>query len=187
MRSPHYFIVKPKSRERYSAEREINGSRFTLSSFEEDVSITNREGIVISVPLHYTGEIKPGDTLLIHHNVFRHHSDIQGKRVNDKSFFSENEFFVDIDQFFMYKRNGEWQSHDRYCFVKPIRVKTTGIKDGSKYEPLKAVMVYPNKMLIDKGVKRGDVIGHIPHVEYPFTVDGEELYRLFDHHISLKY
>ena len=30
-------------------------------------------------------------------------------------------FFIENDQFFMYKQDDVWHCHDRYCFVKPVK------------------------------------------------------------------
>jgi co-chaperonin GroES (HSP10) len=46
-------------------------------------------------------------------------------------------------------------------------------------------MKYANGYLIEKGVKNGDRITFQPDSEYEFTVDGEKLYRMFDHQITM--
>ena len=43
----------------------------------------------------------------------------------------------------------------------------------------------PNKKLISQGVKKGDLISFKPDSEYEFEVDGEKLYRMFDHQITM--
>jgi co-chaperonin GroES (HSP10) len=48
------------------------------------------------------------------------------------------------------------------------------------------LMVYPNKTLIDYGVMAGDKVCFKPDSEYEFEVDGEKLYRMFDHQITIK-
>jgi co-chaperonin GroES (HSP10) len=52
-------------------------------------------------------------------------------------------------------------------------------------EPLMGVMKYPNTYLKSKGVKEGDKVSYQPFCEYEFTVDGEKLFRLYDHQITM--
>jgi hypothetical protein len=47
-------------------------------------------------------------------------------------------------------------------------------------------MVYPNEYLLNKGIKKGDYVCFSPDSEYEFTVDGEKLYRMYDHQITMK-
>ena len=44
---------------------------------------------------------------------------------------------------------------------------------------------YPNENLIKQGVNKGDLISFKPDSEYEFEVDGEKLYRMFDHQITM--
>ena len=52
-------------------------------------------------------------------------------------------------------------------------------------EPLMGRMKYPNAYLESKGVRKGMKVGFKPESEYEFEVDGEKLYRMFDHQITL--
>ena len=88
-------------------------------------------------------------------------------------------------QFFMYKHKDQWHAHDRYCFVKPVSTEDSYIFKPFSEEPLVGVMKYPNNYLKLKGVKKGDKISFQPESEYEFIVDGEKLYRMFDHQIAL--
>jgi len=47
-------------------------------------------------------------------------------------------------------------------------------------------MKYPNKYLMSKGIKKGDKVSFQPESEYEFEVNGEKLYRIYDHQITLK-
>jgi hypothetical protein len=122
----------------------------------------------------------------VHHNVFKFYNDIKGNRKSGKSFFQEDLFFVDNDQFYLYKQDGKWNSHDRFCFIKPIDVLDSFIDKSCKYEPLMGDMVYPNEYLKSQGIDKGDRIYFTPDSEYEFTVDGETLYRVFDHQVTMK-
>jgi hypothetical protein len=46
-------------------------------------------------------------------------------------------------------------------------------------------MVYPNEYLQDKGIKAGDLVCFSPDSEYEFDVDGQKLYRMYDHQITI--
>ena len=100
MKSIYQFIVEPKNNRRYDNIKNIGGIDFITSTSEEDVSTSNRQAIVIETPLNYCGPIEKGDTLLVHHNVFKFYNDMKGRRRSGKSFLKENIFFLDPDQFF---------------------------------------------------------------------------------------
>tara|TARA_R110000803_G_scaffold109197_1_gene177556 strand:- start:676 stop:1239 length:564 start_codon:yes stop_codon:yes gene_type:complete len=185
MRSPFYFIVEPLEGKRYNNSKEISGVDFIISSSEEDHKASNRQGVVVEVPLNYTGPIKKDDILLVHHNVFKFYNDMKGRQQSGKSYFKDNLFFIDNEQFYMYKQDNKWHSHDRYCFVKPLKKQDSYILKRGQEEPLMGQMVYPNDYLISKGVLSGDNVCFKPDSEYEFEVDGEKLYRMFDHQITL--
>lgn len=186
MRSPFYFIVKPVNGKRYNNTKMIENIEFIVSSSEEDYTVSNREAKVQALPLNYDGPIKVGDTLLVHHNVFKFYNDMKGRQQSGKSFFKDDLFFVDTDQFFLYKSKDTWHSHDRYCFVSPVEKEKSIIYKRGTEEPLLGEMVYPNEYLQSQGVCSGTRVSFKPESEYPFTVDGKKLYRMYDHQITLK-
>lgn len=178
------FIVRPIGGKRYNNTKTIAGMDFVVSTSEEDHKFANREGKVLSTPLGYDGDIKVGDILLVHHNAFKFYNDMKGRRQSGKSFFKDDLFFIDADQFYMYKQDGRWYPHDRYCFVSPIPTQDSYIFKPFTEEPLMGVMEYPNKYLSAQGVKKGDTIIFKPESEYEFEVDGKKMYRMFDHQIT---
>ena len=185
MKSTFYFIVKPKDNRRYDNTKKIGNIDFITSTSKEDYSASNRYAVVVETPINYTGPIKKGDTLLVHHNVFKYYNDMKGVERSGKSFFKDDLFFIDNDQFFMYKHNNVWSSHSKYCMIKPIPKKEYYLKSHEKEEPLIGLVKYPNKYLISKGINKGDKVSFKPESEYEFIVDGEKLYRMFDHQITL--
>ena len=184
MQSPDRFIVKPVNGKRYNNTKEIGGLEFITSTSEEEVAASNREAEVIAVPLNYKGEIEPGDTLLVHHNVFKFYNDMKGRRQSGRSFFKEDLFFIEDEQFYMYKKNNKWNAHGRNCFIKPLPVKDSFLKKRGKYEPLMGTVKYINKELAVFGVEEGDEVSFQPESEYEFRVDGEVLYRMFTNNIT---
>jgi hypothetical protein len=186
MRSPFYFIARPINGKRYDNTRDLGGVEFIVNTSEEDHKFSNRYAEVVELPLGYSGPISPGDILLVHHNVFKYYNDMKGRHKSGKSFFKDDSFFIEPDQFFMYKTGSTWNAYDRYCFVKPIPATDSYIKKPFTNEPLMGTMKYPNDYLKSKGVNSGDLICFTPDSEYEFTVDGEKLYRVFDHQITIK-
>jgi hypothetical protein len=184
MKSPFYFIAKPMEGKRYDNTKNIGGIEIILSTSEEDHKFSNRQAQVVELPLGYEGPILPGDTLIVHHNAFKFYNDMKGRRRSGKSFFKDDLFFIEPDQFFMYKQNGEWKPYDRYCFVKPLPAIDSYIKKPFSEEPLMGIMKYPNEYLLSQGVNPGAVVCFAPDSEYEFNIDGEKLYRIYDHQIS---
>ena len=126
-----------------------------------------------------------GDTLLVHHNVFKFYYDMRGREKSGQSFFKDDLFFIDNDQFFLYKRGDKWRSHGKYCFIKPVPPEESVILKPLEEEPLVGVVRYINQELLDLGVKEGDRVSFQPESEYPFEVEGEKLYRMFTKNITL--
>ena len=187
MQSPYSFIVKPLNDRRYDNIKKISGVDFFTSTSEEDHTSSNRYATVVALPINYKGEIKKGDILLVHHNVFKFYNDMKGRRKSGKSFFKDDLFFVDYDQFFLYKHNKAWKAHDKYCFVKPIKIKEKFLKSGSIEEPLMGTIKYINNQLLNMGLKEGDEVSFQPESEYEFKVEGEKLYRMFTNNITLNF
>lgn len=185
MKSIYSFIVKPMEGQRYKNTKEIEGISLIINTSEEEFKFSNREAVVVSTPIAYSGPIKEGDILLVHHNVFKFYNDMKGRRRSGKSYFKDDLFFVDSEQFYLYKRDGEWHSHDRYCFVEPIKAVDSYIYKPLTEEPLMGKMLYPNEYLKSKGVKAGDLVCFQPDSEYEFNIDDKKVYRMFDHQITI--
>jgi hypothetical protein len=186
MKSPFYFITKPKNGKRYNNTKDISGVEFIISTSEEDYKFSNRYAEVVELPLGYTGPIEIGDILLVHHNAFKYYNDMRGRQKSGKSFFKDDLFFIETDQFFMYKKKNKWFAYDRYCFVKPIPVTESYIIKPFNEEPLTGKMIYPNDYLINQGIDSGDIVCFKPDSEYEFEIEGEKMYRMYDHQITMK-
>jgi hypothetical protein len=70
--------------------------------------------------------------------------------------------------------------------VKPIPATESYIVKPFSEEPLMGVVKYSNEYLKSQGVNAGDKVCFAPDSEYEFTVDGEKLYRMYDHQITIK-
>jgi len=186
MRSPFYFIVKPTKGKRYDNTKEIEGVDLIISTSEEDHKFSNRYAEVVELPLGYTGPIQPGYILLVHHNVFKFYNDMRGNQKSGRSFFKDDLFFIELDQFFMYNDGIQWNAYDKYCFVKPMPTEESYIKKPFSEEPLMGTIKYSNEYLMSKGIFPNDKVCFVPDSEYEFTVDEEKLYRIYDHQITIK-
>lgn len=185
MRLLYEFLIEPKDGKIFDNIRE----GIIVNSSEDERLFANREAIVAKVPHGYKGDIEEGDTLIVHHNMFVPHYNMQGKYVKSSKHFKDNLYRVDPDGFFMYKKkNGtDWIAHDRYCFVKPIPLLDDGfLKKLGTEEPLMGEMIYPNEYLTRVGIKKGDIIIFTPDSEYEFQIDGVKMYRVYDHQVTIQ-
>ncbi len=185
MQSPYMFIVKPLGGKRYSNTRDVNGKELIVSTSEEAHEHSERMAKVVSLPINYEGPIIEGDLLLVHHNVFKFYNDMYGNTKSGRSYFKDDLFFVDSEQFFLYKHDGKWHAHDRFCFVKPIKVTKSMLLKRGVEEPLVGEIRYINQQLLNMGLNEGDTVVFEPESDYEFTVDGEKLYRMFTNNITM--
>jgi len=182
MQSLYSFIVKPIEG-RYKNVKKIGDKEIILNTENFTHKNVNRHAVVVSIPKECKVDIKPGDEVIVHHNVFRRWKDIRGVEQNSKSYFKEDQYFVQLDQLYLYKKNNQWITIDDYCFVKPI--KSYGDFSIETEEPLIGVLKYTNKKL--KGLYVGDLVGFTPRSEFEFIIDGERLYRVLTQAITIKY
>jgi len=179
MKSVYNFVVKPKGK-RYNNTKKVGDSELILNTEIFNHHFTNREAVVISTPIVGDTDIKPGDTVVIHHNVFRRWHNVKGIEKNSRSYFNESTYFINQDQIFLYKRNDKWIAPKGYCFVKPLKAVDQFNIECEK--PLQGIVKYS-----DGTVKVNDLIGFRPTSEYEFTIDGERLYRVLSNFITIKY
>jgi len=182
MQSIFNFIVKPKN-ERYDNKKYIDGKELLLNTEIFHHQYVSRRGIVLAIPRENNTNIKVNDEVIVHHNVFRRWYDQYGKEKNTKSFYKENEYFVQPDQIYLYKRNNKWYAPDGYCFIKPI--VSNDIFSNDKEIPFRGIIKYVDKKL--KDIQKEDLVGFTPSSEYEFIVDGERLYRVLTNSVSIKY
>ena len=179
MRSVYDFVVTPKG-ERYNNTKTLGGGELILNTEIYNHQYVNREAVVTSTPIIGSEEVVVGDTVLIHHNVFRRWHDIKGVEKNSRSYFNETTYFITKDQIFLYKRDGKWICPDGYCFVAPLKAIDQFNVESEK--PLQGIVKYS-----DGTVEVNDLIGFRPSSEYEFIVDGERLYRVLSNFITIKY
>ena len=69
--SPFKIGITPKEGQQYVNELKVGNTELVVNTSIEDAVDVQRIGTVISLPFHYQGELKVGDDVVIHHNVFR--------------------------------------------------------------------------------------------------------------------
>ena len=180
MRSVYNFVVTPKG-ERYNNTKKVEGGDLILNTEIFNHQYVNRIAKVISTPIIGDTNIKPGDEVIIHHNVFRRWHNVKGIEKNSRSYFDESTYFITQDQIFLYKRNGEWNAPKGFCFVKPLKEADDPLNVNIE-RPLIGIVKYS-----DGTVEVNELIGFRPSSEYEFVIDGERLYRVLSNFITIKY
>jgi len=184
MRGLYYFVVKPVE-SRYNNVKKIGDKSLITNTENFTHQNVNRNAIVISIPKGVKTNIKPGDEIIVHHNVFRRWKDVRGIEQNSKGYFEEDKYFVQLDQIYLYKQNNQWKSINDYCFIKPIHaIDNFSIE---KEEPLIGVLKYTNNSKELKQLNVGDLVGFVPRSEYEFIINNERLYRVLTKAITIKY
>jgi len=184
MKSVFDFIVKPLG-DRYNNETKIDGKSLITNTNVESFKSVNTIAIVVAIPLAYTTNIKEGDLIVIHHNVFRKFYDIRGKQKNSRSYFKDDLYFCALDQIYLYKSKGKWQTLGDRCFVKPL--KNIDYLKLDKEQKLIGILKYGNESLNKLKINPGDLIGYTPYGEFDFVVEGERLYCMKSNDIVIKY
>ena len=179
MKSVYNFVVKPKG-QRYNNTKTLGGGELILNTDIFQHQYVNREATVISTPVIGNTNIKPGDTVIVHHNVFRRWNDVRGVERNSKAYFNEDTYIINHDQIFLYKQEDKWIAPKGYCFVIPL--KATDQFNTESEKPLQGIVKYS-----DGTVEVNSLVGFRPKSEYEFIVDGEKLYRVLSNFITIKY
>ena len=179
MKSVYNFVVTPKGN-RYNNSKKVGDSELILNTEIFNHQYVNREAVVMSTPIVGDTDIEAGDTVIVHHNVFRRWHNVKGIEKNSRSYFNESTYFINHDQIFLYKRDNNWIAPKGYCFVKPLKAIDKFNIDQEK--PLQGIVKYS-----DGTVNINELVGFTPNSEYEFIVDGERLYRVLSKFITIKY
>jgi len=185
MKSVYDFVVSP-IKSRYNNTKKIGDKELIVNTEIYNHQFVSREAVVKSIPLIGETNIKVGDTVILHHNVFRRWHNMKGVEKNSRSFFNEKTYFISEEQIFLYKSGDtDWQAPKGYCFVKPIVSKNN--LDTNIEEPLVGVLKYLDSSLEAVGLQKEDLVGFSPDDEYEFVIDGQRLYRVMTQFITIKY
>ena len=174
MKSPIFFIVKPKGDSQYV--NNVDGVLIKNTSIEEAKDV-NRVGIVQSVPTIYKSIVNVGDEVVLHHNTFRITFNQKGVPTHSNSYISNNLYFVYPEMIYMVIRpDGEKISLDPFCFVTPI------IEEGEEL-PNIGKLKYGNKFTKENKIEEGTDIILKEYSNYEFNFDNERLYRVKNNQI----
>ena len=184
MKSLYDFIVEPLG-DKYSNTVNIDGKSLVLNTKIESFKFVNRLAKVIKTPLAFNFDIKIGDIVVIHQNVFRTFYDMKGKKKKSRSFFKDNLYFCSIDQIYLYKNSNGWNSFGDRCFIKPIKSKDDLTLD--KEASLIGILKYGNSSLNKLKINPGDLVGYTPNGEWEFLIEKERLYCMKSNDIVIKY
>jgi hypothetical protein len=184
MNSIYSFIITPKKK-RYNNEIKIGDKSLITNTNVEDHNLVSKEAIIASVPLAFKTAIKPGDEVMIHHNIFRRWYDQKGNQRNSSSYFKEDLYFCNIDQIYLYKRNNKWNAVEDRCFIKPI--KDTNLLTADIEQKHVGILKIGNSFLEALDIHPGDLVGFKPGREWEFIVDDERLYCMKSNNIVIKY
>ena len=178
MKSLYNFIVKPIIN-RYSNTKMIGSKSLVINTNIENHQFVSKKAVVISIPAAYNSQIKTGDIVYVHHNIFRRWYDQKGNERNSASYFKDDLYFASIDQIYMYNN----KSFNNYCFVKPI--KNSNFLSTEKEQPNVGVVKYSNRSLEAVGITPETLITFTPNSEFEFIIDGERLYCMKSNDIAL--
>jgi len=179
MNSPFYFIIKPLG-ERYNNSVDVDGKEILINNEIYNHEYVNRHAVVVSTPLAYETNISIGDTIIVHHNVFRRILNVKGKEKNSRSFIGEDTYTVSPDQIFAYKKEDQWKPTEDYIFVSPV-------KNDWKYSLNPEKPMVGSVAMLDGEFNKGDIVGFSPNDEYEFIIDGKKMYRIMRKFITMKY
>jgi len=184
MKSLYDFIVEPLG-DKYTNEVKIGDKKLVVNTQIESWTFVNRLAKVVETPLAFKTNIKKGDTIVIHQNVFRTFYNMKGVKKASRSWFKENLYFVALDQIYLYKQNNYWYSFNDRCFIQPI--ESLNNLNTDKEEKLKGILKYGNKYLKGLNINEGDLVGFKPNREWQFLIEGKRLYCMKSNNIVIKY
>ena len=179
MQGLYNFIVKPKGNI-YNNTKKINGVDLILNNNLSEFKYINRNAIVVAVAKMIKTDIKVGDEIIIHHNVFRIWYNQQGKQKTSFSYINKNLYHITEDQIYLHKKKNNWQAYKGYTFVKPIKNKdkfNLGIEHSNK-----GIVKYT-----DGSFEVDQLIGFNPRVNHEFIIDNELLYKIPNENIEILY
>ena len=180
MHSVFNYLVAPKG-SRTTGVKKIEGQTLLINTDLQNHEYSNRIGKLLSLPLvNVYNELREGDDVIVHHNIFRRFRDVRGQEKNSKNYLSEDIYLVQPDQIYAYKRNNEWKALEGFVFVMPIKETKMFSLDSEK--PLIGIVKYSNGEF-----KEDDLIGFRPNSEYEFIIEGQRLYRVPTNSITIKY
>lgn len=162
------FIVSPIGSQFKNTE-EIGGIQFITSTSIEEAKNVNRNAKVVSLPIDYKGNIKVGDEVIIHHNIFRPQYDHKGIVIQSNQHIKDNLYWVPKELIYMIIRQGEKIAVDDNVFVQPFTENDYFL--GVVEKEHSGIVRYSND-----NSQIGKKIAFRRNCEFEFNIDGEKLY-----------
>tara|TARA_R100000664_G_C2734111_1_gene123994 strand:- start:108 stop:701 length:594 start_codon:yes stop_codon:yes gene_type:complete len=178
MKSLYQFIVKPL-KQRYDNMRQVDDKQLIINTNIENHEFVSKKAVVVSTPAAFDTDIKVGDEVYVHHNIFRRWYDMRGNEKNSATFFKDDLYFAHPEQIYMYNL----KPHLEYCFVSPIKEINTLINKKEKEHF--GILKYSNKSLERVGLNPGALVVFTPYSEFEFIIEGERLYCMKSNDIAI--
>ena len=179
MKSIYGFLIKPIG-QRYNNVKKIGDKELILNTEIYNHQYINREAEILSVPKIGETDIKVGDKVIVHHNIFRRWHNVKGIEKNSKSYIKEDLYIAHPDQIYLYKRKDNWVAPKGYCFIQPI--KETNEFNIKNEKPCVGTVLYS-----DGSIDTNTLVGFTPFSTFEFVVDGIRSYRVLSKFITIKY
>lgn len=176
MRTPFQFVISPINNEQYINTIKSGNSELVINTSIEDAQDVQRIGEVISCPFNYKGVIRPGDLVVVQHNVFRITFDDWGVPRQSTNHIKDNLFAVTSDIIYMVIRDGVKIASDDYIFVEPIVEEDFWL--GKQELENVGIAKYVNKELERQGVFSGTKVAFGKSAKYLFEIFGEKLFLM---------
>ncbi len=174
MRSTYYILIEPLNGELYSNS---SSSGLILNASIEDFKSTQRLGKVVGVPSAIHCDIKVGDIVVVHHNIFRTNYDMRGRMRNSSYMIERGLYYVEPERVYMIFRDGEWSSFGDFVFVSPVKRVVNGYSSStsSLSELIGEVSMIGAESI---GVSIGDRVTFKKDSEYEFRINDSIHYRI---------
>jgi len=184
LRSIYNIGIEPKDKQQYINTIKNGNVELIVNTSIENGEDVQRIGVVVSLPLIYNGELKIGDEVVVHHNVFRITYNDQGVPMQSTFHFKDDLFFIPEDMIYLKIRKGKVSSYNDNVFVEPIMYEDYW--EGQKLVERQGYIKFSNDKLNNIGIKDGDKIVFRKFCEYKFNIFGLELYKMKDTRILAK-
>ena len=89
MNSLYQFIIKPLN-DRYENIVKVDNVNLIINTTIENHRFVSKKAKIVSVPLAFKTNIKKGDEVIVHHNLFRRWYDQKGNERNSASYFKDD-------------------------------------------------------------------------------------------------
>jgi hypothetical protein len=117
MKAVYNFVVQPV-KSRYNNTKDIEGKELIVNTKIFNHQYVSREAIVKAIPTVGDTDIKVGDTVIVHHNVFRRWHNQHGVEKNSKAYIDEENYLVQPDQIFLHKPKAIFRLLSKFITIK---------------------------------------------------------------------